>query len=124
MNWLLKNSYAAFLGLLIFIVGFIIGTILDIIFLNIYRKWDPKEDNNSKLIILFVIQLYIIIFMIHISYSKKERGSVFTFGLISSQIFLLEHTIESLSNIMYKRLKFGNKEYGKQYERLRPSCSP
>lgn len=102
-NWLLRNLCAAFTGLLIFLMGFVIGTIVDITFFSLYRKWDPKEKNRGKLIALAVVQIFMIIFIINATTPVKALGSSFSFGLMSSQVFLFVHAIETVSHQVFDR---------------------
>ena len=102
-NWLLKNLYEAFLGLMIFLLGFGIGTTVDVGFFSLYRQWDPKERNNTKLVALAAVQLFIIIFIINVTTPVKFLGTSFAFGLMSSQVFLFVHAVESISNKVFDR---------------------
>ena len=102
-NWLLKNSCAAFAGLLIFLLGFVIGTIVDVTFFSIYRKWDPAEKNRGKLIALAIVQIFIVIFIINATTPIKALGNSFSFGLMSSQVFLFVHAIETVSHQVFDR---------------------
>ena len=102
-NWLVNNFRTTIIGLVIFLLGFIIGTIVDITFFSIYRKWDSTEKNKGKLITLAIIQLFIIIFIINASNPVKVLGSNFSFGLMSSQVFLFVHAIETVSNQVFDR---------------------
>ena len=102
-NWLVNNFRNTIIGLLIFLLGFIVGTIVDITFFSMYRKWDPTEKNKGKLIALAIIQLFIIIFIINASNPVKVLGSSFSFGLMSSQVFLFVHAIETVSNHVFDR---------------------
>ena len=102
-NWLLNNLCAAFAGLFIFIVGFLVGTIIDIGFFNLYRKIDPNQENKGKLLALAVVQLFIIIFIIHATQPIKILGPSFSFGLMSSQVFLFVHAIETIANKVFDR---------------------
>ena len=102
-NWLLKNLCAAFVGLLIFLAGFIVGTMVDISFFSLYRKWDPKEEAKGKLIALSIVQIFIIIFIINAALPFKVLGSSFSFGLMSSQVFLFVHALETVSHQVFDR---------------------
>ena len=102
-NWLLNNLCSAFKGLIIFLLGFVIGTGIDIGFFSIYRKWDPQKDNKGKLITLAIVQLFIVIFIIHTTLPFKELGATLSFGLMSSQVFLFVHAIETVSNGVFNR---------------------
>jgi len=102
-NWLVTNLTAAFIGLLIFLAGFTIGTVLDIISFNLYRRWDHNEKNHAKLIAVAIIQLFIVIFIIHISTPVKIIGNSFAFGIISSQVFLLIYALKTISHQVFDR---------------------
>jgi len=98
LNDLKKSSE----GLIVFLFGFLIGTVVDTLFFRAYRKVDPKEDSYVKLLILVLIQLFLVIFIIQ-STSSLKLGSSFTFGVISSQIFLLVYAVGRLSVLVYDR---------------------
>jgi len=103
IKWLFKNLYESFAGLLIFLLGFIIGTGIDIVFFSMYRKWDSSDKNRGKLIILTILQLFIIFFIVNSTSSVKALGSIFPFGLMSSQVFLFVHAIETISHGVFDR---------------------
>ena len=102
-NWLIKNFCAAFAGLLIFLLGFAAGTIVDITFFTMYRKWDHTEKNRGKLIALSIVQIFIVIFIINATTPIKALSSSFSFGLMSSQVFLFVHAIETVSHQVFDR---------------------
>ena len=87
-------------GLVVFLLGFALGTAIDIVFFKLYVKWDPNEKNNAKLLTIFISQIYIIILIL--TQFKKLEGT-FSFGLMSSQVFLLVHTTSYISNMVYNR---------------------
>ena len=102
-KWLLNNLCATFGGLLIFLLGFAVGTVVDVGFFSVYRKWDSTHENQGKLITLAIIQLFIVIFIINATKPVKTLGSSFSFGLMSSQVFLFVHAIETVSNKVFDR---------------------
>lgn len=102
-NWLLSTLRDSFIGLIIFLIGFCIGTVIDVIFSKLYHVWDPKEQSKPKLVTLAIIQLFIVIFILTATASVKKLGASFTFGVVTSQIFLLVHTVETLSSLVHKR---------------------
>ena len=94
---------SSFQGLVIFLLGFMIGTAIDILFFALYNKWDPDKKNHVKLVPLALVQLYIIIFLLGATAPVKQLGSAFSFGLMSSQVFLFVHAVETISNTVYDR---------------------
>ena len=106
-HYLIQSFYA----LLLFLVGFVVGSILDVIFFAIYKRIDPKEQNNTKLFILIVIQLYILILIFSITYNNilKITSPLLLYfiriGLLTSQLFLMEYAMERLADIIYNRKK-------------------
>lgn len=109
-NWLFQNLKDTFIGTSEFIIGFILGTILDVMFFKLYKKIDPEEKNNKILFTMIIIQLFILIFLISltIKYVKIEdnMGNFFLrLGIITSQLFLLEFSLERLADYIYDREK-------------------
>lgn len=96
-------------GVIEFFLGFIIGTIFDIIFSRIYKKLDPDENNNVLLFFILIVQLYIIFvilfgfeFIINkIKYDNFAGTYPFRFGLLSSQVFMMETAVNTLTNIIF-----------------------
>lgn len=101
LKWLLTNLCASFEDLLIFLLGFLIGTIIDIIGFSIYQRIDPKKEHKGKLLSLDIVQIFIIIFIIHVT--TKSVGSSLTLGLMSSQVFLFVDVIKTIDNRMTDR---------------------
>lgn len=100
LTQLLVNSTKGF-G--VFLLGFILGTIIDIIFFKIYSKWDPTDKNNSKLMTISLFQIYFIIILLEIISLYKKPGDTFSIGLMTSQIFLFVHSAEHISGMIYDR---------------------
>lgn len=95
----------AFGGFMYFIWGFVLGTIMDLAFLKTYKKIDPKENNNLYLTVMILVQLYVLVFVISLTFNSKNESSIYflRIGLLSSQLFLLEFALEKLTNIVYNR---------------------
>ena len=92
----------SFIGFIIFLVGFCIGAVIDMIFCKLYYAWDPKKQSKPKLVTLAIIQLFIVIFVLTATASIKKLETSFTLGVVTSQIFLLVHTGEALSCLVHK----------------------
>lgn len=109
----IKVFLSARQGVLEFFIGFTIGTIFDIIFYKIYKKLDPKEKNNILLFFLLIIQLYIIfiiLFSFDVIIKNQYNNYPFRFGLLSSQLFMMETAVNTITNIIFgkdrqKRIK-------------------
>lgn len=97
----------AALGTLEFMIAFIIGTLLDIVFFKIYKKLDPNEKSNTVLISLVLLQLFTLILITSPSFNFNIFGPIDSFflrlGLVTSQLFLLEFSMGRLSSMVYPR---------------------
>lgn len=88
------------------ILGFSIGTAFDLLFFTLYKKIDPNQKNIIKLILITMVQVICLITTLHFSYMYLEDNiakTVFNTGLISSQIFMMNYTINRLGNLIYAR---------------------
>jgi len=88
-----------------FVIGFIIGTIIDMGFFTLYIRWDPEEENIWKLTPIVLAQVYILMLMI-VSVDRFDEfehlhGVVSKLGLIVSQIFMLEYAVLRYGQIIY-----------------------
>ena len=91
----------SFIGMLEFIGGFVIGTIIDLIFFQFYLR--INDINNYKLLALMFIQLYVLVVVIQVIGRISNDGYFIKIGFISSQLFLLKFSIKKLSNIICNR---------------------
>lgn len=95
---------SAMLGTLGFIMGFLIGTVLDVIFYKFYYLIDPNEKNDLFLSIMFIVQFFILLIILQLLTKYGLKNTLYKFsirmGLFASQVFLLEYTMNRLfSNI-------------------------
>jgi hypothetical protein len=100
------NLKYASIGTFMFIIGFSIGVLLDLVFYNIYKKVDPKEESDLKLITLIFMQLFVLAFIGYSTFdiSKDWKLSYFMrLGIFSSQIFLLGYGVRRITKKLYKR---------------------
>ena len=94
-----RSTLFAFIG---FILGFVLGTLLDIAFFKVYHRIDPKRDSNAKLVCLMLVQILIVLF-IGQTISYYHLGSSFLFGLMTAQLFLIKYAVKRISNYMSDR---------------------
>lgn len=91
----------------VFILGFILGTIIDIFFYQLYIKWDPKKTNLKKLLVIITIQIlfFTTILSFENTFSKLEslHGVIFRLSLVMSQIFMVNYALGRISDIIYHR---------------------
>lgn len=88
--------------LLQFFAGFIIGSMVDVMFFNVYKRIDPKEESASTLAVTVCVQLFLLVILIKMTFNGEEVGLVsdpvgkyfLRLGLISSQIFLLKYAMK------------------------------
>ncbi len=99
---ILKDSGLATVS---FIVGFIIGTIIDMGFFTLYIQWDPKEENIWKLTPIVLAQIYILMLMLvsvdRIDEFEHLHGTISKLGFIVSQIFMLEYAVLRYGQLIY-----------------------
>ena len=97
---------------LIFIITFILGTFMDVIFFNLYIKWDPEENNLVKLITVLLIQILVLTSILsyeNMYYNLESLyGVVFRLSLITSQLFMVKYALERISDSIYHRKGFKN----------------
>ncbi len=96
-----------FTGALGFAAGFIVGTIIDIIFYRIYVKWDPSRRSLEKLLSVVALQILvltaIISFEANLTPLKGLEEILFRLSLVMSQIFMVKYTMERISDLFYFR---------------------
>jgi hypothetical protein len=75
-----------------FSFGFFIGMVIEWLAIFIYKKVDPEEESNIKLILLVLMQLIIIFTLI------EELDMIDDFysriGMISSQVFVFDYALK------------------------------
>lgn len=89
-----------------FILGFVFGSIWDMICSIIYKKMDHEEQNNVLLILVFIVQIYTIFFIINVlklNVSNVDYAVSFRLGVFASQLFLLEYVVDRISLLFMKR---------------------
>jgi ABC-type transport system involved in cytochrome c biogenesis permease subunit len=100
----LKNST---IGTATFVVGFIIGTIVDMGFFTLYMRWDPEEKSIWKLTPIVLAQIFVLMLMLASLHKIKEfehmQGTISKLGLIVSQIFMLEYAVVRYGELIYDR---------------------
>ena len=94
-NFIIKNLCLCFPGIMIFLAGFVIGTLMDVLSFKIYKKWDPLGENIMKMCTSLFIHLFLVIFIIisinrSINLPKNIKLILvfFIYGLTLSQLFL------------------------------------
>jgi hypothetical protein len=96
---ILKESAA---GTVFFILGYILGSLYDMLFFQIFRKIDPTMNNHIRLFVIVLVQLFLLVIIITtISSALHLPGEELFFlrmGLVSSQVFLLQWTIKRFVN--------------------------
>lgn len=94
-----------------FILGFLCGTMLDLIFSVFYKKLDPKKSGHrTRLIILVIIQLFIVVSILSLILNIKERTSgqtvIYMFmmhiGVVSSQFYLFDYISKYVESYIVK----------------------
>ena len=100
----LKDSV---LGTTEFILGFLIGTLIDVFFFKLYKKIDPEENNLGLLTVVMFFQIFtlILIFNSISRYVQSEEvvNMFIRIGMISSQIYLVQYAGEKFGLIVYDR---------------------
>jgi hypothetical protein len=89
------NTLISFIG---FIIGFVLGTALDIGFFKVYEKIDPEHKNNYKLVLMVLVQIFFILLTIQLISVRSVFKYNFILGLMTSQIFLLQYAVKRLAN--------------------------
>lgn len=97
-NFLVKS----FIGLVFFILGFALGTILDFVIYKAYSKLDPSLNNYKKLLGVCVVQSYLIILCV-LTFSywiplESFYSIMFRLSFFSTQIFLGGYIIFNITN--------------------------
>lgn len=93
------------LGIFSLIIGFAVGTSIDIIFFSTYKKLDPKQESITKLLTVTLAQ--VIVLMIAIVTGKEWipglEDNIFQTGLIASQIFMVSYSITRIGTLISAR---------------------
>lgn len=98
------------IGSIKYIIGFLLGTMIDVAFYELYKKLDPNHKNKNILLRVIILQLYFTIALsIWITYiigSKKATHithNFFSLGYLSSQIFLFGDAVRSIARLVHLR---------------------
>jgi hypothetical protein len=109
MSTLSTVLLSAFYNVIEFVVGFTIGSLLDLVFFRAYLKVCPTEKENPKLVLLMFVQMYILFLLMHVitKLFHKYHDSVYfvKVGLLASQLFLLKFAMERITYLIYDRKK-------------------
>ena len=86
-----------------FIVGFIIGTVVDMGFFTLYMQWDPEEKSIWKLTPIVLAQVFVLMLMLTSvdRIEEFEHLHISKLGLIVSQIFMLEYAVLRYGQLIY-----------------------
>jgi len=95
------------LGGLNFLFGFIIGTLIDVVFYKLYQKADPTETKVWLLVPFILVQIMFSIFLVVVlsPVFKPESvyGSYFRIALLASQVFMMGYALNKVSKNIYNR---------------------
>lgn len=93
------------LGVFSLIIGFAMGTVIDVAFFATYKKIDPLQKSISKLVTITLLQTIVIMIVIVTGkdWIKGLEDNIFQTGLISSQIFMVSYSITRLSTLVSSR---------------------
>ena len=96
---------SALLGTIGFFMGFIMGTIVDVIFYKFYYLIDPNEKNDIFLSIMFIVQFFTLLVILQLFSRNSKQHKVFNYsvriGLFASQVFLLDYTMNRLFSSLH-----------------------
>lgn len=102
-----KVGIDSLLGGLNFLLGFVIGTVIDVAFYKLYQAVDPKETKVWLLIPFILVQIMFSIFLVVIvsPIFKPESvyGSYFRIALLASQVFMMGYALNKVSKNIYDR---------------------
>lgn len=94
-----------------FILGFLCGTLLDLLFSVFYKKLDPvKPGYHTRLLILVIIQLFMVVSILSLILNIKERTSgqtvIYMFmmhiGVVTSQFYLFDYISKYVESYLVK----------------------
>jgi hypothetical protein len=77
-----------------FLYGFIVGMIVEWLGIWIYKKIDPNEESNTKLILLILIQLFILFWLMEEMDAMNDL--YLRMGMLSSQVFVFDYAFKRL----------------------------
>lgn len=107
MGFLLQAVKGSFNSTLLFIGGFLLGTIIDIAYYQLYKQWDPKEKNRWKLLTIVLIEIYTVVFILKVIYHfmplEFPEGLFFNIGILTALLFLLKYTADRISTFIHRR---------------------
>jgi hypothetical protein len=94
-----------------FFLGFITGTIIDLVFALIYKKIDPERVKYSpKVIFVLIIQLLVLIAVLYglLALKKGQSGDstihtfMIHFGFVTSQFYLFDYLSKYIGSLLMK----------------------
>lgn len=95
------------LGGLNFLLGFVIGTLIDVAFFKLYQLCDPEESRVWVLIPFILVQIMFSIFLVvvltPIFKPESVYGSYFRIALLASQVFMMGYALNRVSKNIYDR---------------------
>lgn len=100
---LLKTSVC---GTLLFLLGFLIGTILDIMFFKLYTKLDPLEENLWIMAAVGAFQIFTMMIYLTLSSQLIKNDDIstgFKIGMITSFLFTVDYAATRFNNYLYNR---------------------
>jgi hypothetical protein len=104
MNNLSHALCQGFDSIIEFVIGFVIGSIIDLLFFRIYIKLDSSGGNNVLLLSTILIQLYFISVTLFLTGSDSRY--FLKLGILSSQLFLLKFGMIRIADSIYGRKKY------------------
>jgi len=103
----LKFFKQSVIGLCLFGLGFLTGTIVDMLTYKFYKKIDPDRNNFAKLVFVGAVQCYLIVIILLVfSYCHQTDNFynyIFRISFLASQIFLGGYIINSMTNKISNR---------------------
>jgi hypothetical protein len=108
-----KFTRQIFTGFVAFIGGFLVGTIIDVIFYRLYLKWDSERKSLKKLLTVVSIQVFVLAIILSFEENfaniKGLDAVVFRLALVMSQIFMVKYSMERISDELYHRTELTSK---------------
>lgn len=94
-----------------FLFGFIVGTLIDLVFALIYKKIDPdREKYSTRVILVLVLQLLVIVGVLAtlLTFKKQQTEEASTntfmmhFGFITSQFYLMDYISKYIGSLLMR----------------------
>jgi hypothetical protein len=104
-----QTLVAALFGVVEFIVGFMIGSLVDLGFYRLYEKIDPERKSDVKLACMMILQFYVLFVLIlsvsNINTQSSTNRYFLKVGMLSSQLFLLKFCTSRVKHVLYTKSK-------------------